>query len=158
MSIHVSRTSTSCTKNCWRRQWRRRSRHWMRRSWRYAQNNTRRYSTCTYCRRTGIQWRWEEHHKLAQTKERLEQGVNPNTLDEKFRMAWKTFKGFKKFHDALYMYQKYPSRVKRKEPPKQWKMSRILDKSNRDSGRMSQGRTPRLRFRCIWRIIWLRLP
>ena len=45
-------------------------------------------------------------------------------------MAWKTFKGFKKFHDALYMYQKYPSRVKRKEPPKQWKMSRILDKSN----------------------------
>ena len=28
------------------------------------------------------------------------------------------------------MYQKYPSRVKRKEPPKQWKMSRILDKSN----------------------------
>ena len=44
-----------------------------------------------YPRRTGIQWRWEEHHKLAQTKERLEQGVNPNTLDEKFRMAWKTF-------------------------------------------------------------------
>ena len=77
----------------------------------------------------------EEHHKLTQVLERLEQGANPNTLDEKLRMAWNNFKTFKKHQDALY--QKYRGRVKRKEPPKHWDMSRILDKSNRDSGRLT---------------------
>ena len=38
----------------------------------------------------------EEHHKLTQVLERLEQGANPNTLDEKLRMAWNNFKTFKK--------------------------------------------------------------
>ena len=33
----------------------------------------------------------EEHHKLTQVLERLEQGANPNTLDEKLRMAWNNF-------------------------------------------------------------------
>ena len=47
-------------------------------------------------------------------------------------MAWENFKNFKKFQDALY--QKYRGRVKRKEAPKQWNISRIIDKSNRDSG------------------------
>jgi hypothetical protein len=33
-----------------------------------------------------------------------------------------------------FKYQKYRGRVKRKEAPKQWNISRIIDKSNRDSG------------------------